>query len=143
VISIDGKIRIGTWSPAWYLSRAILASTHPTKNEVKAVIAAPWKRSARTDWVWRLRDQDYPPDCFGGTCDTSMGGGWGTELFATEIEAWAYAVGWCRTQLHQRQATLAREVARYADALGETSVGLAQARAAQEPRGAEGQGDGD
>lgn len=128
MLQISGRVKVGQWVPAWYLSRAILMSTYPTKTEVTPVIAAPWKRSNRTDWVWRLRDREYPEKCFGGSCDTAMGGGWGTELFATEIEAWAYAVGWCRTQLHNRQAVLAREVARYADALGEASVGLAEAR---------------
>lgn len=125
MLCLSGRLRIGQWQEAWYLSHAYLLSSAGSKAQVAPVIAAPWKRSARTDWVWRHPDREYPPNGFGGEL---MHDPWGKQLFATEVEAWGFAVGWYRTRLRNRQQEMAREVEQYAIELGEASVGLAFAR---------------
>lgn len=139
--SIGGqRLRIGAWEPAWRLDRALLMSSHRSTTSVQRVIVAPWRRSERTDWVWRLPDVDYPDDrTFGGTSDTSMGGGWGSEFFRTEVEAWAYAVGWYRTRIREAQRRAADEIERCAVELGEAIACMSVARRAAQA--AEGRGE--
>jgi hypothetical protein len=127
-IILNGKLKIGAWQEAWHLDRALMSSSIRKETRVLPVIAAPWKRSTRTDWVWRLRDREYEPNVFGGTCDTPMGGGWGRELFATEVEAWAYAVGTYRTWIRKHQRKVAEEIEMCAIELGEAVANLRLAR---------------
>jgi hypothetical protein len=107
------RLRIGTWVPAWYLSRALLLSSCPTETEVVPVLAAPWKRSARTDWVWRRRDQQYPLNGFGGEIPSNMGRVWGEQLFETEVAAWEYAHRWYLHQIAKIDREAAEKIAFY------------------------------